>query len=90
VAPVPERRRCSARWRREERDQGFADAVRVHDRLREWYVRCGYEPVTVPCATVEERCEFVLDALDGHAGRADDRDRLMPALAVRGNIAASD
>jgi predicted ATPase len=54
----------------EERDQSFAESVRVHDRLRQWYERCGYELVSVPCATVEERCEFVLDALDGRAGGA--------------------
>ena len=43
-----------------ERDQDFPHASRVHDRLCDWYGRCGYETVEVPRAPVEERVEFVL------------------------------
>jgi len=48
----------------DERDQSFRESVRVHDTLWEWYVRCGYEPVQVPRASVEERCAFVLRTLN--------------------------
>lgn len=48
----------------EERDQSFDESVRVHDALREWYVRCGYEIVEIPRASIEARCAFVLRALE--------------------------
>lgn len=47
-----------------ERDQTFDESIRVHDRLRQWYLRCGYALVEVPRATVAERCAFVLDELE--------------------------
>lgn len=46
-----------------ERDHDFAHAVRVHDGLRAWYARCGYEPVEVPRGPLEQRVAFVLEAL---------------------------
>jgi predicted ATPase len=47
----------------DERDQTFADAVRVHERLIAWYCRWGYQVLEVPRLSVEERCEYVLHAL---------------------------
>jgi predicted ATPase len=47
-----------------ERDQSFADAVRVYAPLVEWYRACGYEIVEVPRASVVDRCNFVLQTLD--------------------------
>ncbi|HET9252528.1 MAG TPA: AAA family ATPase [Candidatus Eisenbacteria bacterium] len=47
-----------------ERDQTFAESVRVHDSLRQWYVRCGYEIVSVPPGPVADRCDLVLKALE--------------------------
>jgi predicted ATPase len=47
----------------DERDQSFMDATRVYDRVRDWYVRCGYDVVPVPCSPVAERAEFLLDTL---------------------------
>ena len=47
----------------DERDQTFADAVRVHAMLDAWYRRCGYEVVEVPRMSVAQRCEFVLNTL---------------------------
>jgi len=43
-----------------ERDQTFADALRIHESVRRWYVRCGFRLVEVPLATVGERAAFVL------------------------------
>lgn len=48
----------------EERDQSFTESVRVHDSVSSWYRRCGYEVVHVPHASVEERCAFILGALN--------------------------
>jgi predicted ATPase len=47
-----------------ERDQTFAEAVRVHESLVHWYGLCGYEAVEVPEAPVAERCMHVLAILD--------------------------
>ena len=44
----------------EERDQTFADTLRVHESLCRWYVRCGFRLIEVPRAAVGERAEFVL------------------------------
>jgi predicted ATPase len=46
-----------------ERDQTFADAVRIHAAAVAWYERCGYEVVDVPQASTNERCAFVLAVL---------------------------
>jgi predicted ATPase len=53
----------------DERDQTFAESVRIYGLIRRWYVRCGYELVTVPRVAVAERCAFVLHALERFAGR---------------------
>jgi predicted ATPase len=55
-----------------ERDQTYEESVRVHDALREWYLRCGYELVTVPPGPVADRCELVLKTLEsGNIPRRD-------------------
>lgn len=46
-----------------ERDQTFAEAVRVHGMLDAWYRRCGYELIEVPKVSVAERCDYVLQTL---------------------------
>ena len=46
-----------------ERDQRFADSVRVHRRASDWYVALGFELIELPCVPVEQRCEFVLQRL---------------------------
>lgn len=46
-----------------ERDQTFEEAVHVHDSIWRWYAQCGYTPVTVPPASIEERCAFVFRTL---------------------------
>jgi predicted ATPase len=43
-----------------ERDQTFAESVRVCQSVRAWYARCGYETVEVPAATVDERVSWIL------------------------------
>ncbi|HEX6707837.1 MAG TPA: AAA family ATPase [Albitalea sp.] len=47
-----------------ERDQSFAESVRVHDTLCAWYRRCGYALVAVAPGSVDERCEQVLRHVD--------------------------
>lgn len=47
-----------------ERDQTFSESVRVHDSLRQWYLRCGYEIVSVPPGPVADRCDLVLKTLE--------------------------
>lgn len=47
----------------DERDQTFAESQRVHDWVRDWYLRCGYRLVEVPRASAADRGTFVLDAL---------------------------
>jgi len=46
-----------------ERDQTFAEAVRVHRRASEWYTALGYELIELPLASIDQRCEFVLQWL---------------------------
>ena len=46
-----------------ERDQSFAEAVIVHDRLERWYRSCGYTLLEVPCAPVADRAQHVLQIL---------------------------
>lgn len=46
-----------------ERDQTFAHAVHVYERLCHWYSRCGYQLVEVAAAPVRERCQHVLRQL---------------------------
>jgi predicted ATPase len=46
-----------------ERDQDFADAVRVHRRASDWYEALGFELIELPLVPIEERCAFVLEKL---------------------------
>jgi len=46
-----------------ERDQSFADAVAVHDRIVRWYRSCGYVLNEVPRLPVEQRADHALRAL---------------------------
>ena len=46
-----------------ERDHTFEHAEWVDRLTREWYRRCGYEVCEVPMVSVEQRCDFVLQAL---------------------------
>jgi predicted ATPase len=50
-----------------ERDQTFAEAVAVHDKIAYLYRSLGYEQCTVPAASVGQRVQFVLDALAASA-----------------------
>lgn len=43
-----------------ERSQTWDEAVRTHDIMVETYAGLGYEPVTIPCATVEQRLRLIL------------------------------
>lgn len=47
-----------------ERDQEFADCLRIHERILAWYGRCGFVMHEVPRLPVAERAAFVLDTLD--------------------------
>lgn len=42
-----------------ERDQTFAESVRVFDSVRAWYGRCGYRTEVVPPGTPADRVEFI-------------------------------
>ena len=42
-----------------ERDQTFEDAVNVHQKVVDWYSRCGYPLHEVPCLPVDERAKYV-------------------------------
>ena len=46
-----------------ERDQRFAESVRVYRRASEWYGALGFELIELPRVSVEHRCEFVLQRL---------------------------
>jgi predicted ATPase len=43
-----------------ERKQDFAEAIRSYERVVDAYESCGYELVTLPKSTVDERVDFVL------------------------------
>ena len=43
-----------------ERDQRFADSVRVHRRAIDWYGALGFELIELPRVAVEQRRDFVL------------------------------
>jgi len=56
-----------------ERDQSFADAVDVHDKVVRWYRSCGYEPSEVPRLPLARRARYVLRTLvesSTHPGRS--------------------
>ena len=44
----------------EERDHTFAHAEAVYHATSRFYRRCGYEPVEVPRASIEDRGRFIL------------------------------
>lgn len=50
-----------------ERDQTFADAVDVHDRVVQWYRSCGYMLHEVPRLPVARRAQHVLHTLSAVA-----------------------
>ena len=43
-----------------ERDQQFAESVRVHRRACDWYGALGFELIELPRVSIEQRCDFVL------------------------------
>jgi predicted ATPase len=43
-----------------ERDQSFDEAIRVYERLENWYHEHGYDIAVVPKDTVENRTTFIL------------------------------
>ena len=51
-----------------ERDHTFEHAEWVHRIAQDWYRRCGYQVVEVPMVSVDERCTFVLEALEASDG----------------------
>jgi predicted ATPase len=46
-----------------ERDQQFADSIRVHRRASNWYAALRFELIELPRAPVDDRCGFVLERL---------------------------
>jgi predicted ATPase len=46
-----------------ERKQDFAEAIRSYDAVVDAYESCGYELVTLPKSTVDDRADFVMDRL---------------------------
>ncbi len=46
-----------------ERDQSFAEAMVVHDKVVRWYRSCGYRLAEVPRVPVRERARHVLRVL---------------------------
>ena len=50
-----------------ERDQSFADAVRVYEGLARWYQALGFRCVDVPKDTISARADFVLDTVEQYA-----------------------
>lgn len=48
-----------------ERDQTFADAIRVHADIVAWYRACGYAIHEVPRMPVDQRADYVLGHLRG-------------------------
>jgi len=46
----------------DERDQSWAESVRVYDLVKSWYLRCGYQIQEVPIGTLAERVAFVQSA----------------------------
>ena len=48
----------------EERDQTFEDAIRVYERIDQWYKSHGYHLVILPKDTIEKRARFLLDHVE--------------------------
>lgn len=49
-----------------ERDQTFADCLRIHEGVLRWYRHCGFTLHEVPRVPVEERVAFVRARLANH------------------------
>jgi predicted ATPase len=47
-----------------QRDQTFAEAIQVFERLSAWYTQWGYQTVEVPRVAVETRVEFILKTVE--------------------------
>lgn len=43
-----------------ERKQQFHEVVKTHKIMIQTYKKCGYEPVTIPKAGIEDRSEFIM------------------------------
>ena len=46
-----------------ERKQSWQEAVITYNALKEFYIQHGYTPIEVPTGTVEDRIDFILEAL---------------------------
>jgi predicted ATPase len=46
-----------------ERDQTFAESVRVFESVTAWYTRCGYRVHEVPTGNLADRVEFIEHAV---------------------------
>jgi len=46
-----------------ERDQTFAESIRVFDSVKPWYSRCGYQLQEVPVGTPGKRVTFIEDTI---------------------------
>src|SRR5207249_4186053 len=51
------------------------EALAIHDEIRKAYVTFGYEPVSVPVLSPEERVKFILDWISEGKGVEDIKDR---------------
>jgi predicted ATPase len=47
-----------------QRDQSYAEAVQVFERLKAWYGRWGYKTVEVPRVEVDRRVVFILETVE--------------------------
>ncbi|WP_298904667.1 ATP-binding protein [uncultured Psychroserpens sp.] len=47
-----------------ERYENFDQAIEIHHALLDTYQRFGYELIDVPFASIEQRADFILDALN--------------------------
>jgi len=47
----------------DERDQSFEDAIKVYDRIEQWYRSRGYDVIVLPKDTIENRADFLLDQI---------------------------
>lgn len=45
----------------DERKQTWNEAVNTFDRMKQTYIRFGYQVIEVPKETVDRRCEFILN-----------------------------
>ena len=46
-----------------ERDQSYPESLAICEDVIRWYARWGYRTIEVPRAPVEERADFILDAV---------------------------